>query len=193
MSEWCLSLSLSLPLSLSLSLSFSFCCLQGRRRRPKLLTTAFIRNGMRWGLHSPASVLQTLFASLSFFVLPQSTCLILLSSLSLTHAQMQTLIWNLQVALSGLEVLKVEVYDHKIVGRNRYYIILTLLYICQVLRSGSFPMFSFWGDLFVFLACFSSDYWGCQIWISVKWFQRENRVWTWLSSPRKESSCRWVQ
>ena len=33
---------------------------------------------------------------------------------------MQTLTWNLQVALSGSEALKVEVYDHETVGRNRY-------------------------------------------------------------------------
>lgn len=37
-------------LSLSLSLHFPLCCLQGRRRRPKLLTTTLIQNGMRWGL-----------------------------------------------------------------------------------------------------------------------------------------------
>ena len=39
---------------------------------------------------------------------------------------------------------------------------------------------------------FSSGYWGCWISISVKWFLRGNRVWAQLSSPRKESSCRWV-
>lgn len=33
---------------------------------------------------------------------------------------MQSLQWSLQVALSGSEVLKVEVYDHETVGSNRY-------------------------------------------------------------------------
>ena len=41
------SLFLSLSLSLSLSPCSSFCCLQGRRRRPKLSTTTLIQNGMR--------------------------------------------------------------------------------------------------------------------------------------------------
>ena len=34
--------------------------------------------------------------------------------------RLQNLQWKLQVALSGSEVLKVEVYDHESVGPNRY-------------------------------------------------------------------------
>ena len=35
---------------LPLSIHFPLCCLQGRRRRPKLSTTTLTQNGMRWGL-----------------------------------------------------------------------------------------------------------------------------------------------
>lgn len=121
-----------LPTStLSLSLSpFLFLLFTGEKKKTKV-----IDNNLDPEWNEVGSALSC-FCSLNlicfpfiFFLLPQSICLIFLPSLSLTHAQTQTLIWNLQVGLSGLEVLKVEVYDHETVGRNRYYIILTLLYI----------------------------------------------------------------
>lgn len=61
-----------LPTS-SLSLRFSFCCLQGRRRRLKLLTTILIQNGMRWGLQSPAAKLANAFVFDSPFIFCSST------------------------------------------------------------------------------------------------------------------------
>ena len=49
---------------------------------------------------------------------------------------MQSLQWNLQVALSGSEVLKVEVYDHETVGSNRYTTSNLILTLNKSLQNG---------------------------------------------------------
>jgi len=115
--------------SLSLSLSISlFAAYRGEEEDQSYWQQPWSR--MEWGgvwqpLAAVLPSLQHLFAFPFIFCTSiKHFSILFLPTLSLTHAQTQNLTWNLQVALSGSEVLKVEVYDHETVGRNRYYIIL---------------------------------------------------------------------
>ena len=128
------------------------------------------------------------------------------------HAHTQNLQWTLPAALNSSEVLKVEVYDHETVGRNRYsncpvanlrpntnpnpntnptsknWLSANVWpsYPVLYLNMSSIIKAILSSKVISLLVCSSSGCWGHWISVSVKWFQRGNRVWTMLSSPRRE-------
>lgn len=96
-------------------------------RNHSLISKSYFRALCRTPRHETYLYLNFLLLSpFIFLLLPIASHFILLQRNhaflfpSHMHKWMQSLQWSLQAALSGSEVLKVEVYDHETVGSNRY-------------------------------------------------------------------------